>query len=212
VATVLEPMVQAREAMDRKDYGAAVSFLRDALGRQPADLEAHYRLGVSASHLDRVDEAAHEFEWVITHGEPGAAEVQIARKWLAERTTARTTTSAPPPILTSTADDVPTQKPELASLTGTAVGPDKPMARLRLFLKGIPGTPARNEYHLLQTDQQGAFHVADVVPGEYMLTNALAGPVRWRLKVALAASERRVLDLSAANDSSVRDDFPGSPP
>jgi hypothetical protein len=204
VATVLEPMVQAREAMDRHDYAAAVSFLRDALGRYPNDLEAHYRLGVSASHLDQVDEAGRQFEWVIVHGAPGAPEVQIAREWLAARTTA----PAPVSTVVSAETDAPVQKPELASLTGKAVGPDKPIARLQLFLKGLPGSAVKNEYHLLRTDQQGAFHFANLVPGDYMLTNAVAGPVRWRLRVALAASERRVLDLSPANDTTVRDDFP----
>jgi hypothetical protein len=194
--------------MGRHDYAAAASFLRDVLGRHPADLEAHYRLGVSASHLDQVDEAGREFEWVIAHGEAGVAEVEIARNWLASRTAA----SAPAPTVVSTTSDVPVQKPELASLTGKAVGPDKPMARLQLFLKGLPGTPVRSEYHLLRTDQQGAFHFANVVPGEYMLTNAVAGPVRWRLRVALTAGERRVLDLSPANDATVRDEFPPSRP
>ena len=86
-------MVQAREAMDRRDYAAAVPLLRDALARHPTDLEVHYHLGVSTSHLDQVDEARREFEWVVAHGEPDAPEVQIAREWLASRTPA--TVSAP---------------------------------------------------------------------------------------------------------------------
>ena len=62
VPIALDPLVQAREAMARRDYAAAASLLRDALARRPDDLEAHFRLGVSASHLDQVDEAGREFE------------------------------------------------------------------------------------------------------------------------------------------------------
>jgi len=204
VATAPEPIVQAREAMDRRDYAAAAPLLRDALARHPADLEAHYRLAVSASHLDQVDEAGREFEWVVAHGEPGAPEVPIAREWLASRTPA--TVSAPSASAETEAGQ--TQKPELASLSGKATGPDGPKARLQPFLKGVPTSVVKDEYHLLRTDQQGNFHFPNVVPGDYMLTNAVAGPVLWRLRVALGGGQHLVVGLSPANSAAVRDDFP----
>lgn len=204
VATASEPMVQAREAMHRRDYAAAAPLLRDALAHRPADLEAHYRLGVSASHLDQVDEAGREFEWVVAHGEPGVPEVPIAREWLASRTPA--TVSAP--SVPSATEAGQAQKPELASLSGKAAGPDGPKARLQLFLKGVPTSVVKDEYHLLRTDQQGNFHFPNVVPGDYMLTNAVAGPVLWRLRVAVGSGQHLVVDLSPANSSAVRDDFP----
>ena len=204
VPVALDPMVQAREAMHRRDYAAAAPLLRGALARDPADLEAHYRLGVSASHLDQVDEAGREFEWVVAHGEPGASEVPMARAWLASRTPAPAVAS----IGSAPTGDVQTQKPELASLSGKATGPDGPRARLQLFLKGVPTSTVKEEYHLLRTDQQGNFHFPNVVPGDYMLTNAVAGPVLWRLRVALGGDQHLVVDLSPANSSAVRDDFP----
>lgn len=197
-------MIQARQAMERREYTTAIGRLRDVLETRPVDLEAHYRLGVSASHLDRVDEAAREFEWVVAHGEPGTPEVQVAREWLASRTRARASApSVPPP-----AEEGPVQKPELASLSGRALGSEGPKARLQLFLKGLPGSAVKDEYHLLRTDQQGSFHFPNVVPGNYMLTNAIAGPTTWRLKVPLARAQRQVLNLSSANDTTVLDDFP----
>jgi hypothetical protein len=199
-----DPMAKAREAMGRRDYAAAAPLLRDALARHPADLEVHYRLGVSASHLDQVDEAGREFEWVVAHGEPGAPEVPIAREWLASRTPA--TVSAP--SVSSATEAGQAQKPELASLSGRAVGPDGPTARLQLFLKGVPTSAVKDEYHLLRTDQQGNFHFPNVVPGDYMLTNAVAGPVLWRLRVALGGGQHLVVDLSPANSFAVRDDYP----
>jgi hypothetical protein len=201
-----DPLARAREAMDRREYGAAAGLLRSALSERPEDVEVHYRLAVSASHLDRPDEAAHEFEWVLAHAAPDAPEADIARSWLASRT--------PPPAVSTPSPaaanepERPAARSDLASLTGRAVGPDGPQSRLQLFLKGVPGTAVRDAYHVLRTDASGRYHFADVVPGEYMLTNAIAGRPAWRLRVSLGAGEQRVLDLSAANAASIRDEFP----
>ena len=75
------------------------------------------------------------------------------------------------------------------------------------FLKGLPGSAVQDGYHTLRTDQQGNFHFPNVVPGEYVLTNAVAGPATWRLKVALAPGQHSVLDLPTSNSTAVRDDF-----
>ena len=200
-----DPLAMAREAMARRDYGAAVTLLTDAVARRPEDLEVHYRLGVSASQLDRVDDAGREFEWVVAHGQPDAAEVRIARDWLASRPSDKT----PEPTGTIVAQEAPPEeRAELAVLSGRTVSPEGVRSRLQLFLKGLPGSPVKDEYHLLRTDQEGSFRFINVVPGDYMLTDAAAGPATWRLKVSLRRGERRVLDLSPANDVRARDDFP----
>ena len=202
-----EPLTKAREAMDRREYGVAVGLLREALARRPDDFEAHYRFGVSASHLDRPDEASQAFEWVVAHGQPGAPEVQIARDWLGSRTIP----SIPGPAISSAEGKAPAPKPDMASLTGRAVGPEGAKPRLQLFLKGLPGTAVKDEYHVLRTDQQGNFRFTDVVPGEYVLTNTIAGPPAWRLRVSLAKGERLVLELTPANQVAIRDDVPERP-
>jgi hypothetical protein len=204
VVAEADPLTEARAAMGRHDYGGALLLLRNVIVRDPANLEAHYRLGVSASHLDHADEAAREFDWVVAHGAEGAAEVEVARDWLAVRRSAKVAT----PAVSSPAGDALAQKPDSASLSGTAVGPDKPLARLQLFLKGVPGTAVEREYHVLRTDPQGNFRFTNVVPGDYMLTNAVAGRPMWRLRVSPAKGEQLVLDLSPANQATVRDDFP----
>ena len=190
--------------MGKRDYVTAAPLLRDALARHPANLEVHYRLAVSASHLDQVDEAEREFEWVVAHGEPAAPEVPIAREWLAARAPA----TVSPPSVPSAPEAGQPQKPELASLSGRAVGPDGPKARLQLLLKGVPASAVKDEYHLLRTDKEANFNFPNVAPGDYMLTNAVAGPVLWRLRVALGSGRHLVVDLSPANSSAVRDDFP----
>jgi hypothetical protein len=201
----VDPLDQARKAMAQHDYDAATALLRTALARRPDDFEVHYRLGVSTSHLDRVDEATQEFEWVVTHGSPGAPEVQIAHNWL----TSRTAAGVPAPSVAAVVSpEAPAQKnPDLAALTGRAIGPEGVKARFQLFLKGLPGTPVQHEYHMLRTDSQGNFRFTDVMPGEYMLTNVIAGPPTWRLRVSLVKGERLVLDLSPSNQAEIRDDF-----
>jgi hypothetical protein len=205
VAEDLEPLSGARAAMDRHDYGVAIQLLREAVVRHPTDLEAHYRLGVSASHLDHEDEANKEFQWVVAHGGPGAPEIQLARDWLTARTPSRAPT---PPARVATNVEPSARRPEMASLAGRAIGSDGARSRLQLFLKGVPETAVKDEYHILRTDQQGTFRFNDVVPGEYMLTDAIAGRPAWRLRVSLAKGEHLVLDLSPSNQATVRDDFP----
>jgi hypothetical protein len=168
----------------------------------PDSLEPHYLLAVSASHLDQLDEAGREFEWVVAHGEPGSAEVTIAREWLAARVPAPSAPAEAP------AGAVPAQRPDLASISGAATDTSGPRPRLLLLLKGLRGSATQDEYRTQRTDRQGHFQFADLVPGDYVLTNAVAGPAVWRLRVSVARGERLTLDLSPSNDTSVRDDAP----
>ena len=200
-----DPLARARVAMERHEYRLAFELLGQAVARRPADLEARYRLGVTASHLDRTDEARKEFEWVVAHGRPGAPEVQVARDWLRGRRVSSLSTPAPVAVRSN---QPLAAKPEMATLSGRAVGPDGSRSRLQLFLKGVPGTAVKDEYHILRTDPQGHFRFTDVAPGEYMLTDAVAGTPAWRLRVSLAKNEQRVVDLSPANETTIRDDFP----
>ena len=146
-------MAVAREAMNRRDYGATVGLLREALARQSANVEAHYRLAVSTSHLDRLEEAGREFEWVVAHGQSGAPEVQLAHEWLASRTVS--TVSAPSVL--SVQDEAPLQNPELASLSEKAVGPDRPMARLQLFSRVCRKAPSRTSTICSARTSRGTF-------------------------------------------------------
>ena len=202
-----DPLPAAREAMGRHDYATAATLLRETLVRQSGNVEAHFRLAVSTSHLDQIDEASREFEWVVANAQADAAEARIAHEWLTSRTTVTRSSKTPAPGVAPAPTEPPAQRPELAALSGRAVGPGGPMSRLQLFLKGLPESSVKDEYHLLRTDSQGNFHFANLVPGEYMLTNAVAGPALWRLRVVLAPGQRLTLDLSPSNDVAARDDF-----
>lgn len=187
-------MATAREAMARRDYTAAITLLREVVTRQPRDLEAHYRLGVTASQLDRLDEARREFEWVVAHGDPAAPEVEIARNWLAVPSG-----TSPPKETATNVTTAAEPRPELAMVSGRAMGPDGAQSRVHLVLRGVPGSSVGDEYHLLRTDEQGNFRFINVVPGDYVLSNPVARPLTWQIKMSLSLGERRVLELSPAN-------------
>lgn len=197
---------QAREAMARGDYDTSASLLRQVVGGSPDNLEAHYRLAVSASWLDLTDEAEDQFEWVVAHGAPDSAEVKAARDWL--RAWRSQMAAAPPP------EPAPPTPPDRATLSGQVLwdkdGSVKPQPYLRLFVKGIKGTPIEDEFYRVQTDERGTFRIPDLAPGEYSLTNRVAGPPIWRLKVTLKAGEDLKLDLTPDNSVKFRDDFPDS--
>ncbi|MBI3636383.1 MAG: hypothetical protein HY216_09240, partial [Candidatus Rokubacteria bacterium] len=97
-ATAADPLADAREAMGRREWSVAAARLRAILVGDPRNVEAHYRLGVSASHLDLVDETRHEFEWVVANGVVGTPEVKSAREWLAG------VAAAPTDVVVSQAD------------------------------------------------------------------------------------------------------------
>lgn len=205
VAPSADLLGQAREAIARRDYDTSAGLLRQVAAASPDNVEAHYLLAVSASWLDLTDEAEGQFEWVVAHGAPDSTEVRDAREWLrAWRSQAQ---AAPPPEPAST-------RPDRAMLSGQVVwnkdGSAGPQAHLRLFLKGLKGTPVEDEFHRVQTDERGMFRIPDLPAGEYALTNRVAGPPIWRLKVKLKAGENLQLDLTPENSVKARDDFPES--
>jgi tetratricopeptide (TPR) repeat protein len=209
--TPADPLAPAREAMDRGDYTQAAMLLRQALASNPNNFEAHYRLGVSASYLNLKDDAIREFQWVVAQGAPDLPEVQTARDWLI-RAGVLAKRLPLPAAAPSPGENRPAQTPNLASMSGKVTGEEggslRPMVRLQLFLKGVPTSPIKSKFHVLRTDQEGAYRFTNVVPGEYMLTNRIAGQPIWRLKVTLEPGQNLVLDLTPANSMKARDDFP----
>ena len=206
-----DPVTQAREAMERDDYAEAATLLREALVLHPNDLEAHYRLAVSASYLHLTNEAIREFQWVMAQGPVDSPEVRAAREWLnlagvlVERAPIEATRLP-------SEDNPPAGQPNLATVSGKVTwgedGSVVPMVRLQLFLKGVADGPVRDEYHVIRTDQDGTYRFTNVVPGEYMLTNRIAGSSIWRLRVRVEPGQHLPLDLTPQNSVKTRDDFP----
>src|SRR2546427_151792 len=69
-------------------------------------------------------------------------------------------------------------------------------------------TPTKARWYVLRSDREGRYEFKRIAAGQYKLTDAIAGPPKWRLKVAVKPGENLALDLTPENSTSVRDDFP----
>lgn len=205
--------VLAREALDSGDYAKAAELYQSALAAEPESLALHYGLGIAASYLDRRADAVREFTWVLGRAGSDSPEATTARRWLQSVGAWRR-----PGVIPASREESPrpseappkADAPAPAVLQGRALfdeapGVVQPMKRLQLLLSDYPD---RVVYLRLRTDETGRFRFADVPPGVYKLTDAVAGQPRWRLRVELKAGQDLTLDLDPANSTRVRDDFP----
>jgi len=69
-------LAAAQEAMERKDYEAAVTSLQDYLGKEPRDAAAHFQLGYAYTALHRPEDAKAEYEKTIAL-KPDMPEAQL---------------------------------------------------------------------------------------------------------------------------------------
>ena len=211
-----DPATLARQAFDRKDWAAAAPLLRTAIQRETGSLELHYKLAITTSYLSLVDEAVTEFEWVVAHAGEGSEEMRVAREWLAaaksrDVTTASATGGSSQPASASSASDGRTGD---SGISGTVTwaesgGPPEVKRRMQVHLIALPGQKSVEEQRFtVRTDQDGRYVFANVPPGAYKLTNTVAGPPLWRLRVTIAPGQAMTLDLNNANGVTSRDDFP----
>lgn len=196
----------ALRAFERRDWVLAARLLREALVHAPSDLTLHYYLAIAASHLDLREEAIREFQWVLGRAPAGSQEAETARRWL----TQAGVLSASAPVRT---EPVPDETTGDSGLVGRVIwnepgeSPVDPR-RLQLFLIGLPDTPTAEQRYVLRTDEDGRFHFRRIVAGPYRLTNRVAGQPVWRLRVELETGREHALDLTPANSTRARDDFP----
>jgi tetratricopeptide (TPR) repeat protein len=196
----------AFEALQAGDYQRAAELYRLALAAEPASLGLHYGLAVALSYLQLKDETAREFRWVLEQAPPASEEAEVARTWLVNAGFLSRPSALSPAVVEQVGG-------EEATLEGHAVfGEDgktpRPMQRLQLFLVGQKGSPTNDERHALRTDEGGGFRFPKVLAGSYKLTNRVAGQPIWRLRVELKPGEKKQLELTPANSTATRDDFP----
>jgi tetratricopeptide (TPR) repeat protein len=203
------PTLAAR-ALDAGDYERAADLYRRAIAREPESVPLRYGLGVAASHLGRREEAVRELTWVLDKGEPGSREVRAAEQWLRSVGALRRPTQVASPKAPE-----PEQVHGRGGLEGRAVlaaadSPNdlQPARRLKLSLIGEPNSPTKEARYTVRTDENGRYRFPNAIPGPYRLTDRLAGPPNWRLRVEVKAGVSQSLDLTPANRVSVRDDFP----
>ncbi len=194
---------QAAEALDKGEYARAADLYHRALAGDADNLGLHYGLGVAASYLNLKDEAIREFKWVLERGAKGSPEAEAARRWLAS---AGALASVEP-----AASPAPDSGPAAgqSSLQGRMVLPEAGPARRRMvILYGVAKTPTEQERYQTRTDENGRFEFSRLVPGPYMITDAVAGAKSWRLRVEVQPGQAATLDLTPANSIKIRDDFP----
>ena len=191
---------EARKAIAAQQWAVAAGHLRTALQQDPKSLFLHHNLAICATWLDLKDEAIHEFEWVMAHAPADSEEAKTARRWLAANKDRRPTQAAPEPAAVD-----PTVGN--SGVHGVVTWGQQPQARLQLFLRGLRGTTTKDLQYMLRSDREGRYGFKNVVPGPYMLTDAVAGSPKWRLRVEAKPGEDLALDLTPENAASVRDDF-----
>ena len=192
--------VEARKAIAAQQWAVAADHLRAAIQRTPKSLGLHYNLAICDTWLDLKDEAIHEFEWVLANAPADSDEAKTARRWLAANKDRRPTQAAPEPAAVD-----PTVGN--SGVHGVVIWGQQPQARLQLFLRGLRGTATKDLQYMLRSDREGRYGFKNVVPGPYMLTDAIAGSPKWRLRVEAKPGEDLALDLTPENAAPVRDDF-----
>jgi hypothetical protein len=202
---------QAAEALSMRAYAKAADLHRRALVLTPDSLPLHHGLAVAASHLSLKEEAIQQFRWVMERGPKGSLEVETARGWLV----AAGLLAAPEP---GEPAGLPAEERQpaagQASLDGQMAltepgGRDARVGQRRMvILYGLPDSPMKDERYQVWTDEKGRFRFPSVTSGTYMITDAVAGPRKWKLRIELQPGQATTLDLTPANTTTVRDDFP----
>ena len=204
----IDPVSLARQAFDRQDCAAAAPLFRTAVGRDPENLEFHFKLGVCTSRLALIDETVREFQWVLAHAPAGSEEARVAREWLvtaghlsSPTTSADASRSEPDPRVGDSAVS--------GMVTWADGGAEaQPRRRMQVHLIALPGQDIAEQRFTVRTDQDGRYSFKRIPAGMYKVTNAVAGPPQWRLRVKLEPGNETTLDLNTGNSLSARDDFP----
>ena len=182
------------ERLAARDWEGALRAYQAALAVQPDSLDVRYGLAIALSQLDRADEAAQAFTWVVQHGSPDDELARVARQWLASA--ARPSTREPTSGPAATSDDrrvsgVVRGRTEWANLAPGTV------ARLQILLEGDDGGN-RDRRYWAKARLNEPYEITDVAPGAYRL-KAQVGPVRlWETRVVVERGQPAVVDLTRA--------------
>lgn len=193
------PREDAALLASRGDFAGAERKYREALAAEPDDVELHFGLGSVLSQLDRREEAAEQFRWVVANGRAGQPEVDSARRWLADAGDASVTPAA------AAAPDPATMGTVAGKLTWPNLPPEKEFGiRVVVVREG-----ENSIFKSARTKLNGTYTIADVPEGSYKLIG-LAGPTRiWSdLPITVVSGRETRIDLSPANAVVSATEFP----
>jgi hypothetical protein len=60
----------------------------------------------------------------------------------------------------------------------------------------------------MRTDKEGRYRFDRIKAGQYRLTDAIAGEIKWNLRIEVKSGEDLALDLTPGNSVANRNDFP----
>src|SRR5215510_8902892 len=198
-------------ARSRDWAGAAVKY-QTALNRANDNLELRLALGIVLSHLDRREETAEQFRWVVNHGQPGSAAFAMARTWLIEagEFLGLPAASAAPVANAASAGHDTTPKGGVRGTTSwPGVTAHERLVPLRITLTGEDNE--NRDVTLGRRFRLGEpYRLADARPGKYRLRAvAIDQNVElWDKQVVVEAGKETTLDLSATYSSVSPREFP----
>lgn len=181
----------------RGDYAAAAVKYQAAVISEPSDVSLRFVLGSVLSHLDRRQETAEQFRFVVAHGQPESPEVQAARRWLVEAGDLGETLTFVPSAGEEPGTGAAPLSGKLKGKTA-ASGETADLVNLTLTVLDRPdGEPMASKRLKLGEP----YEFDRIPPGTYRLKAASqkSGDLLWDLEVTATAESETVLDLTSAN-------------
>ena len=200
-------------ALAKGDYHTAALKLRQAVNQEPADMSLRYALGTALSHLNRREDTAQEFTWVVERGVPGSQEVQMARRWLVSagypaETAATAVAAAAAGPAVAPGSYAPKNRVK-GKMEWPGVTPPATMIPMHVTLAGEES--GNREFTKTRRFRLGrVYEFWDVPAGKYQLVAKAGDTVLWEQKIAVESDKDTLLDLSAANSRVSPREFPGS--
>ena len=203
---------EAVRLLGQEDFKAAEAQYRVALRQAPEDVAVHYGLGTVLSHLDRLDEAREQFEWVVKHAGRDREEVALSQRWLAQLGSAEPADADEDTEGTTTEPGATTTAGAVGSMKGATRWPGiTPEGRpttleLSLVREGTtaPATPLKLSIRL-----GSQYRFSKVPAGTYALVGQADGRDLWKRKVIVAPDVETTVDLTPETSLLGPDQFPG---
>lgn len=193
------------------EYAAAALKYQQAVNQEPADLSLRFALGTALSYLERREDTAQQFQWVVSRGKPESQEVQAARRWLL---------SAGYPVDTRSAYAARSE-PGAASGAGgrtakvkgrmdwPGVDPRDLTIPVRITLTG--DELQNRDVKISRRFRLGRpYELWNVPAGKFRLIAQVSDTVLWDQPVTVEAGRDTILDLTSASSPVSPKDFPGS--
>ncbi len=206
---------QLRETADsllaKGDYATAALKYQQAVNQEPGDLSLRFALGTALSYLNRREETAQQFQWVVNSGMSGSPEVEAARRWLLSAgypvEAASPMRSAVEPEASS---DRSVQKGKVKGrIDWPGIDPHERVIPVRITLTSEGGE--RRDFTISRRFRLGkAYEFWNIPSGKYRLVARIADTLLWDERLTVDGRQDTVHDLTPANSPVSPKEFPGS--